>query len=173
MASSKFDPQKHLPLSPAAFSILMALCDGEKHGYAILRDVNDKTQGAVLEPLPGTLYNLLKRMLDYGSIRNRERPDPQLDDELMLLLSPFCIRNQVVQLSQPPGAAGWRRPPARVTHGPGRRSMRAKALSLSIQVYACLVRLYPPAYHGRFEREITRSSEAYTWKPPNTKGQLG
>src|SRR5512134_2820011 len=72
---------KRLPLSPAAFSILLALFDGEKHGYAILREVSERSGGAV-RLLPGTLYNLLKRMLEDGWIEELdERPDPALDDE--------------------------------------------------------------------------------------------
>ena len=75
------DPQKHLPLSPAAFAILLALRGGECHGYAVLRGVHESTRGAV-RLLPGTLYNLLKRMLADGWIEETgERPDPQLDDE--------------------------------------------------------------------------------------------
>ena len=73
--------QKFPPLSPAAFSILLVLCDGEKHGYAILREVNERTQGLV-KLLPGTLYNLIKRMLADGWIEEMaERPDPMVDDE--------------------------------------------------------------------------------------------
>jgi DNA-binding PadR family transcriptional regulator len=69
------------PLSPAAFSILMALKEGDKHGYAILRAVTDASEGS-LRLLPGTLYNLLKRMLEDGWIEELdERPDPALDDE--------------------------------------------------------------------------------------------
>lgn len=69
------------PLSPAAFTILLALKDGEKHGYAILRKVAEQTRGEV-KLLPGTLYNLLKRMLEDGWIEELdERPDPSLDDE--------------------------------------------------------------------------------------------
>jgi DNA-binding PadR family transcriptional regulator len=75
------DLHKRLPLSPAAFSILMALKDGERHGYAILREVSEQSDGAV-KLLPGTLYNLLKRMLEDGWIEELdERPDPELDDE--------------------------------------------------------------------------------------------
>jgi DNA-binding PadR family transcriptional regulator len=81
MAPAHIDPQKHLPLSPAAFAILLALRGGERHGYAVLRDVRESTRGAV-RLLPGTLYNLLKRMLADGWIEETgERPDPQLDDE--------------------------------------------------------------------------------------------
>jgi DNA-binding PadR family transcriptional regulator len=76
-------PELHrrLPLSPAAFTILLALKEGEKHGYAILRAAAEQTGGA-MKLLPGTLYNLLKRMLEDGWIEELdERPDPQLDDE--------------------------------------------------------------------------------------------
>jgi DNA-binding PadR family transcriptional regulator len=81
MTISVPDLYKRLPLSPAAFSILMALKEGEKHGYAILREVSEQSDGAV-KLLPGTLYNLLKRMLEDGWIEELdERPDPELDDE--------------------------------------------------------------------------------------------
>lgn len=82
MAKSNPDLLKRRPLSPAAFSILLVLKDGEKHGYAILREVADQADGAV-KLLPGTLYNLLKRMLDDGWIVELdERPAPAgADDE--------------------------------------------------------------------------------------------
>ncbi len=81
MSPTPPDLIKRLPLSPAAFSILLALKDGEKHGYAILCEVSEQTEGAV-KLLPGTLYNLLKRMLEDGWIEELdERPDPALDDE--------------------------------------------------------------------------------------------
>jgi len=80
---TQFPPDLHqrLPLSPAAFSILLALKEGEKHGYAILRAASEQADGTV-KLLPGTLYNLLKRMLEDGWIEELdERPDPELDDE--------------------------------------------------------------------------------------------
>ncbi len=81
MANLSNDSNLSAPLSPAAFSILLALKDGEKHGYLILREVAERTQGQV-RLLPGTLYNLLKRMLEDGWIEELdERPDPELDDE--------------------------------------------------------------------------------------------
>ena len=81
MSESENELEKRLPLSPAAFSILLALKDGEKHGYAILQAAADQSNGAV-KLLPGTLYNLLKRMLEDGWIAElAERPDPELDDE--------------------------------------------------------------------------------------------
>jgi DNA-binding PadR family transcriptional regulator len=81
MTDPFFENQKVQPLSPAAFSILLALRDGDKHGYAILQAVKEQSGGQV-RLLPGTLYNLLKRMLEDGWIEeNDERPDPSLDDE--------------------------------------------------------------------------------------------
>ena len=74
-------PENNLPLTPAVFSILLALADGEKHGYAIMLEVEENTQGEV-KMGPGTLYGSIKRMLAAGLIEESdERPDPALDDE--------------------------------------------------------------------------------------------
>jgi DNA-binding PadR family transcriptional regulator len=69
------------PLTPAVFHILLALADGEKHGYAIMKDVEAQTSGH-LKMGPGTLYGSIKRMLAAGLVEETdERPDPALDDE--------------------------------------------------------------------------------------------
>ena len=74
-------PEDHLPLTPAVFHILVTLSDGERHGYAIMRQVSADTDGT-LELGPGTLYGCLKRMLAARLIEESdERPDPLLDDE--------------------------------------------------------------------------------------------
>lgn len=71
----------HLPLSPATFHILLSLVDGERHGYAIMHDVADRTDGAVRLG-PGTLYGSLKRLLEAGLVsEDAERADPALGDE--------------------------------------------------------------------------------------------
>jgi DNA-binding PadR family transcriptional regulator len=75
------DPSSFLPLTPAMFHVLLALADGEKHGYAILKEVARRTNGAV-ELRAGTLYTVLKRFLADDLIAEcEERPDPALDDE--------------------------------------------------------------------------------------------
>lgn len=75
------DPAKLLPLTPAVFQILLALADAELHGYAIMREVRERTAGKVRLG-PGTLYGSVKRMLEQGLIEEAEaRPDPELDDE--------------------------------------------------------------------------------------------
>jgi DNA-binding PadR family transcriptional regulator len=70
-----------LPLPPAVFHILMALADDDRHGYAIIQDVAERTAGAV-RLSAGTLYRSIQRMLDEGLlIEIDERPDPDEDDE--------------------------------------------------------------------------------------------
>ncbi len=55
------------PLTPAVFHILLALADGEKHGYAIMREIAERTDGA-MRMGPGTLYGSIQRMLKDGLI---------------------------------------------------------------------------------------------------------
>ena len=75
------NPQDMLPLTPAVFHILLALADGEKHGYAIMQEVETLTDGKIRLG-PGTLYGSIKRLLAGGLIEESdERPDPELDDE--------------------------------------------------------------------------------------------
>ena len=78
---AKQDPEAWLPLTPAMFHILLALADKERHGYDIMREVDERTAGEVRMG-PGTLYGSIKRMLNDGLIEElEERPDPELDDE--------------------------------------------------------------------------------------------
>jgi DNA-binding PadR family transcriptional regulator len=62
------DPHSLLPLTPAMFYILVALADGQTHGYAILKDVEQLTGGSV-RLSTGTLYGIIKRLLGEGLIR--------------------------------------------------------------------------------------------------------
>jgi DNA-binding PadR family transcriptional regulator len=75
------DPDAFLPLPSATLHILVALTTGEKHGYAIMGDVEALSDGAVRMG-PGTLYGSIKRMLADGLIEESdERPDAGLDDQ--------------------------------------------------------------------------------------------
>jgi DNA-binding PadR family transcriptional regulator len=74
------NPQDFLPLTPAAFHILLSLTDGEKHGYAIMKEVEGGSDG-YMRMGPGTLYGAIKRLLKAGLIAETDnRPDPALDD---------------------------------------------------------------------------------------------
>jgi DNA-binding PadR family transcriptional regulator len=81
MSGEERDPRNLLPLTPAVLHILLALADEERHGYGIMKEVEDRTRGEVRLG-PGTLYGAIKRMLTDGLIEESdERPDPKLDDQ--------------------------------------------------------------------------------------------
>jgi DNA-binding PadR family transcriptional regulator len=70
-----------LPLTSPMLHALVALADGDKHGYAILKEIVRRTDG-VVHLSAGTLYALIKRATADGLIVEiDERPDPALDDE--------------------------------------------------------------------------------------------
>ena len=70
-----------LPLPPATFHILLALAGEDRHGYAIIQDVAERTEGE-LKLSAGTLYRSIQRMLEQGLIlETRDRPAPEEDDE--------------------------------------------------------------------------------------------
>jgi len=69
------------PLSKVALHILLAIGPEERHGYAIMTEVERMTGGAVRLG-PGAVYTTIKRLLGDGLIEESdERPDPQLDDQ--------------------------------------------------------------------------------------------
>ena len=81
MPTRRPESQPAVPLPVSEFQILLALADEERHGYAIMREVVERTNGEV-QIGPGTLYGSVKRMLAAGLIEESdERPDPGLDDE--------------------------------------------------------------------------------------------
>lgn len=61
-------------VSMSAFHIMLALADGERHGYSIIKEVEEETGGAVRLG-PGTLYRMLKQLLDDGWIAEVDRVD--------------------------------------------------------------------------------------------------
>lgn len=81
MADHQRSPETLLPLPAATFHILMALAEEERHGYAVIQDVEARTRGA-LRLSAGTVYRSIQRMLEQGLIvESDERPAPELDDE--------------------------------------------------------------------------------------------
>lgn len=73
------DPGQYLPLTPAAFHVLAALADDDKHGYAIMKEVAALTGGSV-ELLAGTLYGIIKRLLAEGLIEAAPRASATEDE---------------------------------------------------------------------------------------------
>jgi DNA-binding PadR family transcriptional regulator len=81
MKASDKQVASFLPLTPAVFSILLALAGGEKHGYAMMQEIAHSSVGA-LRLGPGTLYRSIKQLVAAGLIEESgDRPDPTLDDE--------------------------------------------------------------------------------------------
>ena len=73
--------EEALDLTPAMFQVLLALGDGERHGYAILKEVEEQTDGHV-RLSTGTLYAMIKRLLADGIIaESRNRPPAAEDDQ--------------------------------------------------------------------------------------------
>jgi DNA-binding PadR family transcriptional regulator len=75
------DIQAQLPLPPPIFHMLLALCQGERHGYALKREILRRTDGK-LNLGAGALYGSIARMVERGLAEESEaRPDSHLDDE--------------------------------------------------------------------------------------------
>ena len=81
MPIDRSEVESLLPLPPATFHILLALVDQERHGYAIIQDVEERT-GGELRLSAGTLYRSVARMVEQGLIAEvTRRPAAHLDDE--------------------------------------------------------------------------------------------
>ena len=75
------DLSDHLPLTDPVFHIMLALADRQRHGYAVMLEVERRTRGAV-KLRPGTLYRAIGRMSESGLLEEVDtRPAPELDDE--------------------------------------------------------------------------------------------
>ena len=75
------DPESLLPLKPVMFQVLLSLVEGERHGYAIVQDIAERSS-ARLQLEPGNLYRTLRFMLDEQLIEESDRrPAPEADDE--------------------------------------------------------------------------------------------
>lgn len=77
--SAETHPVQFLPLTDVVFEILLSLAGGERHGYAILQEVERRSEGTI-HLYPGTLYRALARLVDDGLIEEVEGPDDPDDD---------------------------------------------------------------------------------------------
>ena len=66
------DPRSFLPLTPLAFQVMLALADGARHGYGIILEVRERTDGLIALGT-GTLYTMLQRLLDESLIEEAGR----------------------------------------------------------------------------------------------------
>src|SRR5262245_23648181 len=83
------EAEAYLPLTPPVFHVLIALADGDKHGYAILKEVEERTEGK-MQLSTGTLYAVIKRLLNDGLIKEiDERPTRDDERRRYYQLTPF------------------------------------------------------------------------------------
>jgi len=77
---TKVEPESFLPLSFANTHILLALADGDRHGYAIMREVEEATAGTIRLG-PGTLYRSIESLLANGFIEESLRRPAKDEDQ--------------------------------------------------------------------------------------------
>ena len=69
----------HLPVKPLVLQVLLGLSEGERHGWSLVRDVQQRGFGRIM---PGNFYRTLRGMLEDALIEESgQRPDPEEDDE--------------------------------------------------------------------------------------------
>ena len=73
-------PDRFLPLTAVVFEILLALAGGDRHGYDVMQDVEQRTAGRIVLH-PGTLYRALARLLDQGLIDELDERPGDVGDE--------------------------------------------------------------------------------------------
>ena len=100
----KRDPLSLLPLSPAMFHVLVALADGQAHGYAILKEVERLTGGEV-RLSTGTLYGIIKRLLAEGLVREQRVDDPRRRAYQLTAFGREVARAEAARLEQTPAIA--------------------------------------------------------------------
>lgn len=74
------DPSSHIPLAPAQFHVLVALSEGDRHGYAIMQSVED-TSGGRVRMGPATVYGTLQRLTEAGLAAECPGPPDPEDDK--------------------------------------------------------------------------------------------
>jgi hypothetical protein len=159
MTTKRPTPDSFLPLTPAVFHILLALADEEAHGYAIMQEVAERSEGTVRLG-PGTLYGAIGRLLADGLIEEREeRPDPEMDDARR---RPGRFRsgggNEKTVRSRARGAFNK----SDSQNEAGRRNLMS-----SDGIYCVLLRLYPRRFQTRFGREMLQVFQDCCREEPN------
>ena len=86
-----------VPLTPVEFHILLSLTDADRHGYAILQDVSERTGGQI-RLRTGTLYTVIKRMLDGGWLEETEPRTRADEDERRRYYRLTALGRQVVRV---------------------------------------------------------------------------
>jgi len=120
MAARAPDPADFLPLRSDVLLILMALADGPRHGYGLIRDVETRSEGQIVLQT-GALYRTLRRLLEDGTVEECPRPAGEASDDerrRYYAVTPFgraVLEAEIARMSRLVRAA-------RITGGGGRRA---------------------------------------------------
>jgi DNA-binding PadR family transcriptional regulator len=90
------DPRSFLPLTPLAFEVLLALADRPRHGYGIILEVGERTDG-LIRLRTGTLYVLLQRLADQKFIEESDQRPDAADDSRRKYYSVTPLGRAVLQ----------------------------------------------------------------------------
>ena len=71
--------ERHLPLKPLVFQVLLALTDEKRHGWSLVREVQQR--GGFARIMPGNFYRTLRTMLADGLIAESDTRSDQRDDD--------------------------------------------------------------------------------------------
>jgi DNA-binding PadR family transcriptional regulator len=97
MTKRNEEVENMLPLSLPVFHMLLSLTEGERHGYALKREILQRTDKRI-NLGSGALYGAINKMLEQGFIvESDERPDPHLDDERRRYYRITSLGRQVIQ----------------------------------------------------------------------------
>ena len=90
-------PASFLPLSPHQFHILLALIDGERHGYALIQDIDRRT-GGDLRLGTGTLYTAIARLVELGLLADAGRNDDRRRYYRLTTMGRAVLKAETVRL---------------------------------------------------------------------------
>ncbi len=158
------DPQRFLPLSPHQFHILLALTDRDRHGYALIQDIAQRTDGA-LRLGTGTLYTAIARLVELGLIADAGRP-PSKEDERRRYYRLMPLGRAVLQ-GRNGAARGARASRARNGSAADRRSRVREAIVSGVPrtvriaraVHRWLLVLVPRAVRHTYREEMIATFE--------------
>jgi len=97
-AVQKSEAENHIPLKHVDFLVLLVLMDSDLHGYGIVKEIGDRTEGHIrLEP--GNLYRYIRRLEQEGLVAEaEERPEGEVDDERRRYYTVTALGREVLEL---------------------------------------------------------------------------
>lgn len=98
------DPNSYLPLTPAVFHILLSLAKGEQHGYGIIVEVRERTEGEIRLGT-GTLYTAIRRLLEQELIVETDTDDDRRRTYRLLPLGREVAQAEAARLQRLVGFA--------------------------------------------------------------------